>query len=250
MNTTRIKKYFAQHLSTIPVVISGISIAIGLVMVVLLSNTRGLPSWIIMPAGFALLGIGVAIFIVRAVIKIPDAEIDEKVNALLSSFESDYKSHFDNTDVHKIRADLARGVTTPKFEPIYFSTYCFESADIPHKRGNDGKSRSALYALSGLLFRPETICIGYRRFSLLEENIKSSEGFFEIEYSALSDALLVEVPNGGYEGATPYRHLLIKGADGETVAELPILADASADEYSKTLKTRIERAKEKLAPKD
>ncbi len=247
MNTKRIQKYFNQHLSTFPVIVSAACIGIGLLMVVILANTRGLPTWLFSAIGLALIGVGALIFIFRAAVKIPDSEIDEKTSGLLQVFETDFKSHFDNHDIHRIRYEMSHGITSPKFEPIYFSTYCFESVDVPHKKGNDGKSRSAVYALSGLFFKPDTLCLGSRRHSLLEENGSSLDLFCEVAYSSLASAELIEITDGGYEGATPYKHLVITNADGTTLASLPVLADAAADEYTTTLNARIARAKEKLA---
>lgn len=247
MDTKRIQKYFTQHLSTYPVIISAACIGIGVLMVVILANTRGLSTWLFSSLGLALLAIGAIIFVARAAIKIPDSEVDEKTRGLLGVFEADFKNKFDNHDIHKIRYEMSHGITSPKFEPIYFSTYCFESVDVPHKKGNDGKSRSAVYALSGLFFKPETICLGSRRHSLLEENVPSADLFCEVAYSSLGSAELVQVTSGGYEGATPYKHLNITNADGTLLASLPVLADAAADEYTETLNARILRAKEKLA---
>ena len=94
MNYERNKKYFAQHLSTVPVVVSAACIGLGFLMVVFLANTRGIPGYIMTPAGLTLIAIGAAIFVVRSARKIPDAEISEQTAKLYEAFQADFNQKF------------------------------------------------------------------------------------------------------------------------------------------------------------
>ena len=82
MDYNRNRKYFGQHLSTLPVIISAACIGIGFLMVVFLANTRGIPSYIMTPAGLTLIAVGVGIYIIRSTRKIPDDEISEQARKL------------------------------------------------------------------------------------------------------------------------------------------------------------------------
>ena len=81
MNYSRNKKYFEQKLSTAPIIVSAACIAIGFLMVVILSGTRGMNSYLMTSGGLTLLAIGVGIFVWRSAIKIPDSEISEQAKS-------------------------------------------------------------------------------------------------------------------------------------------------------------------------
>lgn len=248
MNYTRHKKYFEQNLSTTPVIISAACIAIGFLMVVILSGTRGFNSYLMTSGGLTLLAIGVAIFLVRSSKKIPDSEIDGEAQKLYNTFAADFKNKFIPTDIRTIRYEMTNHIPHQKLEPVTFGTYCFEGEEILAKKGNDGKSRSSVYSMSGFLLKPDSICFAEREISLISDVDPIPGDFREMKYLSLSGASLEKVPEKkGYEGFAKYRHLRILDNDGSTVIEFPILADAAADDYVNDINLRITRAKEKAS---
>lgn len=248
MNHERNKKYFAQHLSTTPVVISAACIGIGFLMVVFLANTRGIPGYIMTPVGLTLIAIGVAIFVVRSARKIPDAEISEQAAKLYATFQDDFNQKFLPQDIRTIRYEMTNHISRPKLEPITFATYCFEGDEVMAKKGNDGKCRSSIYSMSGFILKPDSICVAEREISLISNNNPIPGDFREIKYLELGSATLEHVPEKkGYEGFAKYRHLTLKDNDGNIAIDFPIIADAAADDYVKDINLRITRAKEKAA---
>ena len=248
MNYERNKKYFAQHLSTVPVVVSAACIGIGFLMVVFLANTRGIPGYIMTPAGLTLIAIGAAIFVVRSARKIPDAEISEQAAKLYETFKDDFNQKFLPQDIRTIRYEMTNHISRPKLEPVTFATYCFEGEEVLAKKGNDGKCRSSIYSMSGFILKPDSICVAEREISLISNNSPIPGDFREIKYLDLGSATLEHVPEKkGYEGFAKYRHLRLCDNDGNTVIDFPILADAAADDYVKDINLRITRAKEKAA---
>lgn len=247
MNYERNKKYFAQHLSTVPVVVSAACIGIGFIMAVFLANTRGMP-YIFMPMGLTLIAIGAAIFVVRSARKIPDAEISEQAAKLYETFKDDFNQKFLPQDIRTIRYEMTNHISRPKLEPITFATYCFEGEDVLAKKGNDGKCRSSIYSMSGFILKPDSICVAEREISLISNNSPIPGDFREIKYLDLGSATLEHVPEKkGYEGFAKYRHLTLKDNEGNIAIDFPIIADAAADDYVKDINLRITRAKEKAA---
>lgn len=248
MNYTRYKKYFAQKLSTTPILISAACIAIGFLMVVFLANTRGMPSYLMTSGGLTLLAVGVAIFVVRSAKKIPDSEIDGEAEKLYATFKDDLNQKFLPQDIRTIRYEMANHISRPKLEPVTFATYCFEGEEVLAKKGNDGKCRSSIYSMSGFILKPDSICVAEREISLISDNDPIPGDFKEIKYLDLGKASLEKVPEKkGYEGFAKYRHLTLKDIDGKLVIDFPILADAAADDYVNDINLRITRAKEKAA---
>ena len=248
MDYNRNKKYFAQNLSTTPVVISAACIAIGFMMVVFLANTRGISSYLMTSGGLTLLAVGIAIFVVRSARKIPDAEISEQAKKLYATFQEDFNQKFIPQDIRTIRYEMANHISRPKLEPVTFATYCFEGEEVLAKKGNDGKSRSSIYSMSGFILKPDSICVAEREISLISDNDPIPGDFREIKYIDLGSATLEHVPEKkGYEGFAKYRHLRLCDNDGKIVIEFPIIADAAADDYVKDIAIRIQRAKEKAA---
>ena len=247
MNYERNKKYFAQQLSTAPVIISAACIGIGFIMAVFLANTRGMP-YIFMPMGLTLIAIGAAIFVVRSARKIPDAEISEQAAKLYEAFQADFNQKFLPQDIRTIRYEMTNHISRPKLEPITFATYCFEGEDVLAKKGNDGKCRSSIYSMSGFILKPDSICVAEREISLISNTAPIPGDFREINYLDLGSATLEHVPEKkGYEGFAKYRHLTLKDNEGNIVIDFPIIADAAADDYVKDINLRITRAKEKAA---
>ena len=247
MNYERNKKYFAQQLSTVPVLISAACIGIGFIMAVFLANTRGMP-YIFMPIGLTLIAIGAGIFVVRSARKIPDAEISEQAAKLYETFKNDFNNKFLPQDIRTIRYEMTNHISRPKLEPITFATYCFEGEDVMAKKGNDGKCRSSIYSMSGFILKPDSICVAEREISLISNTDPVPGDFREINYLDLGSASLEHVPEKkGYEGFAKYRHLTLKDNDGNVVIDFPIIADAAADDYVKDINLRITRAKEKAA---
>lgn len=247
MNYERNKKYFAQHLSTAPVVISAACIGIGFIMAVFLANTRGMP-YVMMPIGLTLIAIGAAIFVVRSARKIPDAEISEQAKKLYATFQDDFNNHFIPQDIRTIRYEMTNHISRPKLEPVTFATYCFEGEEVMAKKGNDGKCRSSIYSMSGFILKPDSICVAEREISLISDNDPIPGDFREIKYLDLGSATLEHVPaKKGYEGFAKYRHLTLWDTDGNIVIDFPIIADAAADDYVSDINLRITRAKEKAA---
>ena len=247
MNYERNKKYFAQQLSTVPVLISAACIGIGFIMAVFLANTRGMP-YIFMPMGLTLIAIGAAIFVVRSARKIPDAEISEQAAKLYETFKDDFNQKFLPQDIRTIRYEMANHISRPKLEPITFATYCFEGDEVLAKKGNDGKCRSSIYSMSGFILKPDSICVAEREISLISDNNPIPGDFREIKYLDLGKASLEKVPEKkGYEGFAKYRHLTLFDNNDKIVIDFPILADAAADDYVKDINLRIQRAKEKAA---
>ena len=247
MNYERNKKYFAQQLSTVPVLISAACIGIGFIMAVFLANTRGMP-YIFMPIGLTLIAIGAGIFVVRSARKIPDAEISEQAAKLYEAFKDDFNQKFLPQDIRTIRYEMANHISRPKLEPVTFATYCFEGDEVLAKKGNDGKCRSSIYSMSGFILKPDSICVAEREISLISNNAPIPGDFREIKYLDLGSATLEHVPEKkGYEGFAKYRHLTLKDNDGNVVIDFPIIADAAADDYVKDINLRITRTKEKAA---
>ena len=89
MDYNRNKKYFEQHLSTAPIIVSAACIAIGFLMVVILSGTRGFNTYMMISGGLTFIAIGAAIFLVRSAKKIPDAEISEQARKLYDTYRPD-----------------------------------------------------------------------------------------------------------------------------------------------------------------
>ena len=248
MNYERNKKYFAQQLSTVPVVISAACFGIGFLMVVFLANTRGIGSYIMTPLGLTLIAIGAAIFVVRSARKIPDAEISEQAAKLYEIFKDDFNQKFLPQDIRTIRYEMTNHISRPKLEPITFATYCFEGEEVMAKKGNDGKCRSSIYSMSGFILKPDSICVAEREISLISDNDPIPGDFRELKYLDLGSATLEHVPEKkGYEGFAKYRHLRLCDNEGKIVIEFPIIADAAADDYVKDIAVRISRAKEKAA---
>ncbi|MGM9642612.1 MAG: hypothetical protein ACI3XI_05320 [Eubacteriales bacterium] len=248
MDYKRHKKYFNQNLKTAPVVVSGVCIALGIFMAVFLANTRGLPYFIMMPGGLTLIAIGTMIAIIRSAIKIPDSELDGVTEKLFDDFKSDFEIKFIPNDIRTIRYEMTNHIVHQKLEPNVFGTYCFEGDAVMAKRGNDGKSRSSIYSMSGFVLKPESVGLASRRISLISDNDPASDRFIEVRYTELSGVKLNHVPEEkGYEGFAKYRHLSFTDNSGNTVIEFPILADASADNYVTDINLRIQRAKEKAA---
>ena len=248
MNYERNKKYFSQHLSTLPIIISAACFGLGFLMVVILANTRGIPGYIMTPAGLTLIAVGAFIFIVRSARKIPDGEISEQTGKLYEAFQEDFNQKFIPQDIRTIRYEMLNHISRPKLEPITFATYCFEGEDVLAKKGNDGKCRSSIYSMSGFILKPDSICVAEREISLISNNAPIPGDFREINYLDLGSATLEHVPEKkGYEGFAKYRHLTLKDNEGNIVIDFPIIADAAADDYVKDINLRITRAKEKAA---
>lgn len=248
MNYERNKKYFSQHLSTLPIIISAACFGLGFLMVVILANTRGIPGYIMTPAGLTLIAVGAFIFIVRSARKIPDGEISEQTGKLYEAFQEDFNQKFIPQDIRTIRYEMLNHISRPKLEPITFATYCFEGEDVLAKKGNDGKCRSSIYSMSGFILKPDSICVAEREISLISDNNPIPGDFREIKYLDLGKASLEKVPEKkGYEGFAKYRHLTLFDNNDKIVIDFPILADAAADDYVTDINLRITRAKEKAA---
>ncbi len=248
MNYTRHKKYFEQHLSTTPIIVSAACIAVGFLMTVILSGTRGFNYFLMTSGGLTLIAIGVVIFLVRSARKIPDSEIDEETSKLYESFKTDFNDKFLAVNIRSIRQEMSHHSNGPKPEPVTFGTYCFDGTDILAKKGNDGKSRSSVYSMSGFVLKPDSICLAEREISLISDNDPIPGDFKQFKYTELGSASLAKVPEKvGYEGFAKYRHLKIVDNNGEAVMEFPILGDAAADSYVSDINLRITRAKEKAA---
>jgi hypothetical protein len=248
MDYNRNKKYFNQQLSTAPIIVSAACIAIGFLMVVILSGTRGFNSYLMISGGLTLITIGAVIFLVRSAKKIPDNEISEQARKLYDTFKGDFNQKFLPQDIRTIRYEMANHISRPKLEPVTFATYCFEGEEVLAKKGNDGKSRSSIYSMSGFVLKPDSICVAEREISLISDNDPIPGDFREIKYLDLGGATLEHVPEKkGYEGFAKYRHLTLKDNEGNIVIDFPIIADAAADDYVKDIAIRIQRAKEKAA---
>ncbi len=246
MDYKRHIKYFEQNLKTAPVVVSGICIGVGFIMAIFLANTRGLPYYIMMPGGLTLIAIGTVIALVRSAVKIPDSEVDDDTVKLFEVFKKDFEDKFIPTDIKTIRYEMANHIHRPKLEPNTFGTYCFEGDEVMAKKGNDGKSRSSFYSMSGFVLKPDSICLASRCISLVSDSDPNPGEFLELKYTELSSAKLTHVPEKkGYEGFARYRHLTLTDNEGKTVIEFPILKDASAEAYVNDINQRISRAKEK-----
>ncbi len=248
MDHKRHIKYFEQNLRTAPIIIAGVCIGLGILMTVFLANTRGMPSYIMMPGGLTLIFIGAVIAVTRSVIKIPDAEVDGETEKLFETFKKDFEDRFIPNDIKAIRYAMSNHITQPKLEPNTFGTYCFEGEKIMAKKGNDGKSRSSLYSMSGFVLKPDSIGLASRKISLISADDIIPDQFLDIKYTELAQAKLTHVPEKkDYEGFARYRHLTITDNEGNTVIEFPILKDASAEAYVNDINLRITRAKEKAA---
>jgi hypothetical protein len=248
MDYNRNKKYFEQHLSTTPIIVSAACFAIGFLMVVILSGTRGFNTYMMISGGLTFIAIGAAIFLVRAAKKIPDNEISEQARKLYDTFKDDFNQKFLPQDIRTIRYEMANHISRPKLEPVTFATYCFEGEEVLAKKGNDGKSRSSIYSMSGFILKPDSICVAEREISLISDNDPIPGDFREIKYIDLGKATLEKVPEKkGYEGFAKYRHLALFDNDGSLVIDFPIIADAAADDYVSDINLRITRAKEKAA---
>lgn len=242
MDYERIKKYFAQENKSYPIVISGSLFLSGLVMILILSGLRWANRWLMYSLGVSFIFIAAVIYVIYSAIRIKDSEIDGLIPEIEKTFQTDFKNKFTETDVRKIKYEQLHGTHDQKTEPVFFGTYCFDSAEALHKRGADGKSRSSLYSLSGFLMKGASLCISTRRVSFVSDQAPDTL-FAERHYEDLSEAKLTDTGSTGYSGVTPYRHLCVLDNAGETVASLPILADAAADEFIAEINSRIRHAK-------
>ncbi len=236
MNYRRNRKYFEQVNRTYPIVISAVLIAIGAIMVVFISAPIGLP----------ILALGIALATVISAMRIKDGEIDTCTSELGVAFKEDFDGRFIRTDVRKYKNELryGSGSAVHSSEPISFETYYFDDNTAMFKKGNDGRERSSVFSFSRFLLKNDTICIGNRRVSLLNDDV--SDNFCELKYA---DLLSVEYRNTTqsatvYRGRTQYRHIVMYYNDGSVAADLPILADTDADSYISEISSRISRAKE------
>jgi hypothetical protein len=106
MDYNRNKKYFEQHLSTTPIIVSAACFAIGFLMVVILSGTRGFNTYMMISGGLTFIAIGAAIFLVRAAKKIPDNEISEQARKLYDTFKDDVLGSEFNKILASYKAEL------------------------------------------------------------------------------------------------------------------------------------------------
>ncbi|MCQ2427498.1 MAG: hypothetical protein MJ137_03715 [Clostridia bacterium] len=248
MNYERNKKYFEQNLPVWPTVASFAAIAVGAFIFIFLGFSRFGGGYIFIPLGLLLMLAGLIGFVAISTVKIRDSEIDELLPALEERFAADFNSRFTVTDAAKIRYQNTYGAAashSAKFEPVFVNTFCFDNPEAMHKNGSDSKSRSSYYSVAGFGLKPGSVCVGARVISLVSAASPKEDVFKELKYTELSDCLLAEAGESGYTGKTKYRHLRFIGKDGQTVAEFPILADASADEYADEIRVRIGRAHEK-----
>ena len=247
MNYERNKKYFSQVNKTYPIVISAALIAVGFIMVVFLASTNGLPRGLMRMIGFPLLAAGVILATCISATRIKDSELDECAAGLDESFRNDFAHKFINTDARRYKNDQRYGKTAEDHhtEPVFFDTYYFDDPDALFKKGGDGRERSSVYSLSGLMLKPDAICIGERRVSLTDG--KTVDYFKECAYTKLAPVCYssTETSRAVYEGRTQYRHIVLTLRDGTRIADLPVLADADADMYLDEINVRISRAEEK-----
>ncbi|GEM_PF-1478866 len=247
----RIKKYFAQNLPTWPIVAGAAAVGIGLLMVIILSNTRGISRGITTSIGLVLTLAGAICLIVYFQMKLKDSEIDSLLPRAQEDFMNEFKKHFTETNAAKLRFEHTYGAQRreidDKFEPVSFDTFCFDRPDILHKVGSDSKVRSSIYAMSAFALRLHGIDIGEREISLISAEKPMEDKFFYVDYTALASAELIKTEKQGYSGKTKYRHLRLTDNDGNVVAEFPVLVDATADEYVETINLRIRRHKETAA---
>ncbi len=122
MDYNRNKKYFEQHLSTTPIIVSAACFAIGFLMVVILSGTRGFSTYMMISGGLTFIAIGAVIFLIRAAKKIPDNEISEQARKLYDTFKDDFNQKFLPQDIRTIRYEMANHISRPKLEPVTFAT--------------------------------------------------------------------------------------------------------------------------------
>lgn len=242
MDYERNKKYFAQANKSYPIVISASLIIAGLLMILILSGARGINTWLMYSLGVTCLLAGAVIWIIFNTIRIKDSEIDALRADLKKDFETDFRNHFLETDIRKLKYEQLHGTHEPQKDPVFFGTYCFDNPAALHKRGSDGKSRSSIYSRSGFLLKSASICIAEREISLISDEIPV-EFFIEERYADLSEAALIDPEITGYSGVTHYQHLRLTAADGSILAEFPILGDAAADEYVAEINSRIRHAK-------
>ncbi len=249
MNYQRNKKYFSQVNKTYPIVISAVLIAVGFIMVVILASTSGLPRGLMRMIGLPLMVAGVVIATCISAIRIKDAELDECAASLCEPFRNDFARKFINTDIRRYKNEQRYGGTNDEHhsEPMFFSTYYFDDNTAMFKKGNDGRERSSVYAMSGFMLTPDAVCVGARRVSLIDD--KTEDDFKKLAYTDLAPVRYTDMAAsaGVYEGKTKYRHILLTKKDGSRVAELPVLADADADMYIDEINVRISRAAAKAA---
>lgn len=242
MDYARNKKYFEQENKSAPIVVSAVLFMAGLLMILILSGLRWANTWLMYSLGITCLVAAAIIYVIYSTIKIKDSEIDALRDSIKKDFEIDFKNHFTETDIRKVKYEQLHGTHEPQKDPVFFGTYCFDNAAAMHKRGNDGKSRSSIYSRSGFLLKASTICVAEREVSLLSADVPV-EFFIEKKYTELGEASLIDPQISGYSGVTHYQHLRLTGDDGAVLAEFPILGDAAADEYVAEINSRIRHAK-------
>ena len=248
MNYERNKKYFSQFVPAWPTVVSFVLIAVGLFVFIFLGFSR-FGGYLFIPIGLAMAVAGFVGMVVLSSIKIKDSDIDELIPPFEEEFRTEFTSRFVKFDAAKAKYEKTYGtkVKNPgeKIEPVWFGTFCFDESRALHKKGYDGKSRSSIYSMSAFALKSDSVCLGERELSLISPDKPVPDFFEEIPYSDLSGCELVKTDKVGYSGITKYRHLRITAADGSTVVEFPILADAAADEYAADINQRIRRNHEK-----
>lgn len=245
----RMKKYFAQKMPLWPLISGFAAAVIGVFLVVILANTKGMPRGVLTAIGLVLILIGSVMLIWYFAKKIKDSELDVYLPEIEKRFMEDFRAQFTETDAAKLRFNQTYGnhKNEDKFEPFLCSTFCFDRPEILHKTGDDSKVRSSIYAVSAFALRLEYIDLGEREVSLISGEKPMEDRFLKVKYTDLKSAELVHTEKIGYKGKTKYRHLRLYDNNGEVVMEFPILADASADEYVDDINVRIRRHKETAA---
>jgi len=247
MNYERNKKYFEQNIPVWPTVVSFALLALGAFVFIFFGFSKMGKHGIFIPIGLFMMVAGLIGFVILSNIKLKDSEVDEQLPELEEQFKRDFNDKFTVTNAAKLRYMQTYGTAAGreiKFEPVWLFTYSFDHKDAMHKTGTDSKSRSSVYSLSAFALKPDCLCIGKRSVSLISKDSPDVDLFREIKYEELAGCELVKSEKTGYSGQTKYRHLKVTLENGETVAELPVLADASADEDVDEINVRIKRKHE------
>ncbi len=238
MDFSRNKKYFFQREDSWQVVLGAILIAAGFIMTVFLGFTKNLPQALFQALGLVSMLAGAIVFIVRSNVKVKDSDIDDAVASLDESFRDAFELKFVRPEmrVQRLANELEHG------DIFYYGTYIFDGEDTLSRRGSDGRSRSSLYSFSAFMLLHNKLCAAKRRICIVE-NEPFEDEFVSLKYTAMSEVKLVEADATGYKGTTPYEHMIVYGNNGEILLEIPMLADAEAEDSVAVLNTRIAHAK-------
>ncbi len=216
-----------------------VGLILGAAGIVLLSRWE---LWELRPVGIVLVAAALVLLFIAFGKKVKDGDVDEGIEQEAKIFADLFVDRFITDHSRSSGIKVSEDAPRPKRRgtPQYFGSFWF--TDVKHaKRGGDGKTRSSTYAFSAILIDPDQLSVGRRLLSLVEQ--KSDDVWANSPFAELERAELVDAPiDEGYRAAVRYVLLRITKKGGEIFAEIPLTADAEADNLVIELNRSIKRA--------